>query len=86
MNDYKTLCRELENNFDLPGGQYFEVEGAEDKIAIRILEESGGCTVHDWRIDGIDLPIPLPADFDFTCKTETMTKAAKFAADLLKMR
>lgn len=84
MNKINILRIELEKRFDLPGGQYFEVSMPENNIyRISILEEAGGCTVHDWKIDGIDIPIPTPADFAYITKTDILKEAAKAASDIL---
>lgn len=84
MRDFSELTVMLEQEFDLPAGQYFEVTNpAENVCRIAILEEAGGCTVQDWRIDGIDISYPVPESIEFDTKTAVLRDAAKSAAAYL---
>lgn len=84
MKDFNDLRIKLEREFDLPGGQYFEItEPAENVCRITILEEAGGCTVQDWRIDGIDITYPIQENTVFEAKTDLLKAAAKAAAAYL---
>ncbi len=84
MRDFNELAMMLEREFELPAGQYFEVTQPEKNVCrITILEEAGGCTVQDWRIDGVDIEYPVPDGIEFDAKTEALKKAAQAAASYL---
>lgn len=87
MDKLNSLRIKLEQEFDLPAGQYFEIaQTGGNTVRIYILEEAGGCTVQDWCIDSIEFPYPVPENFIFSSKTDTLRSAAKKAAEYLSQK